>query len=88
MDFLQHSKQVYIRRKRIVTGASLKLLFCAVKLTKCGPDPAVRWYAACCLDVSVAGLAAHVTATRLRRQDLYFVMVTTSRAVQANFDLR
>lgn len=41
-----------------------------------------------CLDVSVAGFAAHVAAARLRRQDLYFVMVTTSRAIQANFDLR
>lgn len=46
------------------------------------------WFAAYCLDVSVAGLAAHVAATRLRRQDLYFVVVATSGAVQANFDLR
>lgn len=37
--------------------------------------------------MSVAGFAAHVATTRLRRQDLDFVVVPTSRAVQANFDL-
>lgn len=38
--------------------------------------------------MSVARLAAHVTATRLRRQDLYFIMVTAPRTLQANFNLR
>lgn len=38
--------------------------------------------------LSVAGLAAHVAAARLGCQNLDFVVVATSRAVQANFDLR
>ena len=38
--------------------------------------------------MSVAGFAAHVAATSLSCQDLYFIMVTTLRAVQTNFDLR
>lgn len=41
-----------------------------------------------CPGMSVARLAAHVTATRLRRQDLYFIMVTAPRTLQANFNLR
>lgn len=38
-------------------------------------------------DRSIAGLAAHVAATRLGCQDLYHVEVTTSGAVQPHFDL-
>lgn len=42
----------------------------------------------CAALVSVARLAAHVAAARLRCEDLDFVVVTSSGAVQANFDLK
>lgn len=60
---------------KVGTALLIKLSFCILTWCTFG-------------SVSVAGFAAHVTAARLRCQDLDFIVVATLKAIQANFDLK